>query len=83
MAALPIQELEASEPDVFRTQSRKRGAKRKNEYKKFRKKKIPSGRTCKVCGKDPAPNYFFCPSCHYRVSKITEGDELNIQLDES
>ena len=27
-----------------------------------------SGRKCKLCGKDPYPNYFYCPSCHHRVS---------------
>ncbi|AOY57941.1 MULTISPECIES: hypothetical protein [Desulfococcus] len=27
-----------------------------------------SARKCKICGKDPSPNYFYCPSCHHRVS---------------
>jgi len=25
-------------------------------------------RKCQLCGKDPSPNYFYCPSCHHRVS---------------
>ncbi|MFC1811431.1 hypothetical protein ACFL03_01940 [Thermodesulfobacteriota bacterium] len=82
MAVQPIQELEALEPDVSRNQSRERGAKRKKKYISSRKKKIPSGRTCKICGKDPAPNYFFCPSCHNRAGRNEESDALNIQLNE-
>ena len=25
-------------------------------------------RTCRLCGKDPHPNYFYCPVCHHRIS---------------
>jgi len=38
-----------------------------------RKNKKKSGRTCKYCGKDPSPNYFYCPACHHKVSR--SGDE--------
>lgn len=27
-----------------------------------------SERKCRVCGKDPSPNRFFCKACHYVVS---------------
>ena len=33
----------------------------------LKSKKKPA-RKCKICGKDPSPNYFYCPSCHHRVS---------------
>lgn len=40
-------------------------------------KKIGTGsnRKCKICGKDPHPNYFFCPACHHRVDAYEENDE--------
>ena len=41
--------------------------KKKKRYS-TRKKKVKSGRTCRICGKDPYPNYFYCPSCHHKVS---------------
>lgn len=43
----------------------------KEERKKPRKKKKKnkSGRKCRNCGKDPWPNYFFCPGCHEDVSR--------------
>ena len=25
-------------------------------------------RRCKICGKDPYPNYFYCPPCHHKLS---------------
>lgn len=37
--------------------------------KKLKKK---SGRTCKYCGKDPFPNYFYCPACHHKVSSSSD-----------
>ncbi|CAB5079404.1 hypothetical protein D3OALGA1CA_1587 [Olavius algarvensis associated proteobacterium Delta 3] len=40
--------------------------------KKHGKKK--SGRSCRVCGKDPAPNYFFCRACHQRVVESNGND---------
>jgi uncharacterized OB-fold protein len=35
-------------------------------------KKKNSGRICRSCGKDAYPNFFFCPSCHHRVSHQVE-----------
>jgi hypothetical protein len=26
-------------------------------------------RRCRACGADPAPNWFFCPTCHNVVSR--------------
>lgn len=78
-----IETFEVLESEASHTHSEKRSAKRKNKYIKSRKKKISSGRKCKICGKDASPNYFFCPSCHYRVCRATEGDSLHTQLDES
>lgn len=43
----------------------------KDQYKSLKnlvKKNAYSNRTCRICGKDPYPNYFFCPSCHHKVS---------------
>ena len=40
--------------------------------KNLRKKNAHPKRTCRICGKDPYPNYFFCPSCHYKVSTLEE-----------
>ena len=38
------------------------------------KKRMSSKRCCQLCGKDPYPNYFFCPSCHHRVDDFEEYD---------
>ena len=40
-----------------------------------RKKKGVSGRSCRHCGKDPYPNYFYCPMCHHRIS-LSGGDDM-------
>ena len=42
-----------------------------------------TARKCKICGKDPSPNYFYCPSCHHRVSHHSvemeeEGEEFGL-----
>jgi len=47
----------------------------KDEYKSLknmRKNKKKSGRTCRICGKDPYPNYFFCPSCHHKAGMLQD-----------
>jgi uncharacterized OB-fold protein len=46
----------------------------KEHYKSYRKKKIKSGRKCRVCGNDPYPNYFFCQACHQRIGVYEEND---------
>jgi len=38
-------------------------------------RKRKSGRVCRLCGKDPYPNYFYCPACHHRVSHSGHSDE--------
>ena len=45
------------------------------EYPMFsRKKRMDSKKRCKICGKDPYPNYFYCPSCHHRVENYEDYD---------
>lgn len=39
-----------------------------------RKNRGVSNRSCRICGKDPHPNYFYCPACHHRISASGEGD---------
>ena len=56
------------------TPKRSRNVKPKEHYKSYRKKKIKSGRKCRICGNDPSPNYFFCPSCHHRVGVYEENE---------
>ncbi len=51
-----------------------RNVKAKDHYKSFRKKKIKSGRKCRICGNDPYPNYFFCPACHHRIGVYEENE---------
>ena len=46
---------------------------KKNRYKSYRTKKGKSRRTCRVCGKDPYPNYFFCAVCHHKIGVYEEG----------
>lgn len=40
------------------------------------KKRKATGRKCRACGKDPAPNRFFCKVCHGRVSDYVDGNML-------
>jgi len=56
------------------TPKRPRNVKAREQYKSCRKKKIKSGRKCKICGNDPYPNYFFCPTCHHRVGVFEENE---------
>lgn len=51
-----------------------RNTKPKENYKSYRKKRINSGRKCRICGNDPYPNYFFCPSCHHRIGAYEENE---------
>jgi hypothetical protein len=51
-----------------------RNVKAKEHYKSYRKKKIKSGRKCRICGNDPYPNYFFCPSCHHRIGVYEDNE---------
>jgi uncharacterized OB-fold protein len=56
--------------------NKKRKQKRCNyQYKSLktlRKNKKKTGRICRICGKDPYPNYFFCPSCHHKVTTLED-----------
>ena len=49
-----------------------KNVKAKEHYKSYRKKKMKSGRKCRICGNDPYPNYFFCPACHHRIGVYEE-----------
>jgi len=53
---------------------RPKNVKAKEHYKSYRKKKMKSGRKCRICGNDPYPNYFFCPSCHHRIGVYEENE---------
>jgi uncharacterized OB-fold protein len=46
----------------------------KKERRRQIKKKNNTGKKCKICGKDPYPNYFFCPACHHKISVQDEND---------
>nr|MBC8360909.1 hypothetical protein [Candidatus Desulfatibia profunda] len=55
----------------------------KEVYKCAKIKPKRSTRTCRRCGEDPAPNYFFCPSCHMEVSQQagdTESCSVNLGI---
>jgi uncharacterized OB-fold protein len=63
-----------SELSTSTTLKRPRNIKVKEHYKSYRKKKVKSGRKCRICGNDPYPNYFFCPTCHHRTSVYEENE---------
>lgn len=64
---------EDSEPGDIQIQSRPKRTPRKNHYKSCKRpRKKSTGRKCRICGKDPYPNYFFCPGCHHRVESYEE-----------
>jgi len=72
-------------PEVRRAQKKKSGLiieGADGPIRKMRSRKKPA-RKCRMCGKDPAPNYFYCPSCHHRVSHYSvameeEQDEFGL-----
>ena len=51
----------------------------KRKWKKYgtkpKNKLDCSGRICTRCGKDPSPNYFYCPACLSQISDCFAGDE--------
>lgn len=63
-----------SELSTPKKQRKSRSVKAKEQYKSYKKKKIKSGRKCRICGNDPYPNYFFCPACHHRTSIYEENE---------
>jgi len=63
-----------SELSTPTTPKRPRNVKVREYYKSYRKKKITSGRKCRICGNDPYPNYFFCPACHHRIGVFEENE---------
>jgi hypothetical protein len=44
------------------------------------KEKMNSGRVCRKCGKDPYPNYFYCPICHKSVQLDEEYEDLGHKI---
>lgn len=63
-----------SELSIPTAPKRSKNVKVREYYKSYRKKKTTSGRKCRICGNDPYPNYFFCPSCHHRASVYEENE---------
>lgn len=74
MKSSSIQEPQNPEFSVLQNRQKTKSIKYKS-YRNRHKKKANSGRKCKVCGKDPYPNYFFCPSCHNSLEVYEEKDE--------
>lgn len=33
------------------------------------------GRKCQICGKDPYPNYYYCPKCHGHAVYSADSEE--------
>lgn len=52
---------------IGKRQFMRRSAEARKHTKKIEVKK--NGRRCRRCGKDPSPNWFWCPACHYVVCK--------------
>ena len=43
------------------------------KYAQYRKAQDRGGRVCRHCGKKfKGPNYFYCGSCHYNISRSVE-----------
>lgn len=74
MSSYSLRTPKASEADVCRDHREPQVAKPKYRTKSSRTRKRKSSRKCKICGKDPYPNYFFCQSCHHRIDSYEEGD---------
>jgi len=66
--------LKSKTTSELSTPKKPRNVKAKEHYKSYRKKKIKSGRKCRICGNDPYPNYFFCPACHHRIGVYEENE---------
>ena len=72
---IPKQKPKVSETDGLQNGVLPKQPKRKNRYKsykRYKKAKNTSNRTCRICGKNPYPNYFFCPGCHHKVDTYEE-----------
>lgn len=54
--------------------SKEKGYRRSNRANKS------SGRVCRKCGKDPYPNYFYCPICHKSVRLDDEYEEMEYKF---
>jgi uncharacterized OB-fold protein len=39
-----------------------------------------SGRACRKCGKDPYPNYFYCPICHKKMNYENGSEEMEYEI---
>jgi uncharacterized OB-fold protein len=74
MAASSLTESEMYELNGSQDNEETMVATPKPAYLRSSKKKKTPGRKCKICGKNPHPNYFFCPSCHHRISAVEEID---------
>lgn len=63
-----------SELSTTTTPKRPKNVNSKKLYKSYRKKKVLSGRKCRICGNDPYPNYFFCPTCHHKIGVYEDNE---------
>jgi hypothetical protein len=62
----------AMSTNIKKKKKRKRYRDEYKSLKNLQKNKKRSGRICRICGKDPYPNYFFCPSCHHKVGILED-----------
>jgi uncharacterized OB-fold protein len=60
------------ELDINKKRKQKKYKDQYKSLKNLRKNKKKLGRTCRICGKDPYPNYFFCPSCHHKAGSLED-----------
>ncbi len=58
---------------------KKRGREKKDGMHTLQIKRFPRkvhgknpGRKCQICGKDPYPNYYFCPKCHGHTGSYSD-----------
>ena len=59
-----------------------KGGTPKHQTKKFHRKvqTRDPGRKCQICGKDPYPNYYFCPKCHGHTEYYADSDGENYDV---
>ena len=79
----PLQLCEKHHAEYLRKQ--KRGYARKHSQRRLdaNKKNVPfhppkTKRKCVICGKDPYPNWWYCPACHGEVDEGPEEYPVNL-----
>lgn len=57
--------------DTHYSQTRRRNSKRQSAQTRTAYLRGSSERKCMMCGRDPWPNWFYCPSCHgYATNRL-------------